>query len=174
MQGEWIAIAVVKRPVGLEGFCAVEPFGETFSALPAPCGVRLGKDLDHARAATITEIVALPREYRCRFAGALDRTAAEAFRGQQLFIEQVGLPERKAGRFYHFELKGLSVFGDRGGERIGTVIEVHNFPSVDTLEVKLERGGTVLLPLMNLAIVAIDSAAGRITARESFIEDLID
>jgi hypothetical protein len=45
---------------------------------------------------------------------------------------------------------------------------------VETLEVKLERGGTVLLPLMNLAIVAIDSAAGRITARESFIEDLID
>jgi 16S rRNA processing protein RimM len=172
MQGEWIAIAVVKRPIGLEGFCAVEPFGETFSALPTPCTVRFGTDL--ARTATITEIVALPKEHRCRFAEVLDCTAAEAFRGQQLFIEREELPQQETGRFYHFELTGLAVFGDEGGDRIGTVIDVHNFPSVDTLEVKLEKGGTVLLPLLNVAIVAIDRIAGRITARESFIEELID
>ncbi len=174
MRGEWIAIAVVKRPVGLEGFCAVEPFGETFSTLPTPCTVRLGEDLDCARSATITEIVALPKEFRCRFAEATDRTTAEVFRGRRLFIEREELPRREAGRFYHFELKGLAVFGDGGDGRIGTVIDVHNFPSVDTLEVKLESGPTVLLPLMKAAIVAIDGAAGRITARESFIQELLD
>jgi ribosomal 30S subunit maturation factor RimM len=66
------------------------------------------------------------------------------------------------------------VFGDSAGERIGTVIEVHNFPSVDTLEVELAKGPTVLLPLMDLAIVAIDRTAGKITARESYIEALLD
>jgi 16S rRNA processing protein RimM len=174
MPGEWIAIAVVKRPVGLEGYCAVEPFGDTFSALPLPCQVRLGKELDRARVVTVTKIVALPKEYRCRFAEAADRTAAEGFRGQQIFIEQGALRQREAGKFYHFELKGLAVFGDQDGGLLGTVIDVHNFPSVDTLEVKLTGGETVLLPLMDLAIAAIDIAAGRITARQTYIREVLD
>lgn len=174
MQQDWIAIAVVKRPVGLEGFCAVEAFGDSFSALKTPCSVRRGKEFEGSRIATVTEIVALPKEFRCRFADAPDRTAAEAFRGQRIFIEQETLPRRKPGRFYHYELKGLSVFGDEEDNQIGTVIEVHNFPSVDTLEVKLAAGPTVLLPLMDLAIASIDSAAGRIVARQTYIREILD
>jgi 16S rRNA processing protein RimM len=174
MQQDWIAIAVVKRPVGLEGFCAVEAFGDTFSALTTPCSVLRGKNLESASDATVTEIVALPKEFRCRFADAPDRTAAEALRGQRLFIGQEMLPKREPGRFYHYELKGLAVFGDEDDSQIGTVIEVHNFPSVDTLEVKLEAGPTVLLPLMDLAIASIDSAAGRIVARQTYIREILD
>jgi len=174
MQEEWIAIAIVKRPVGLAGFCAVEPFGATLSSLSTPCTVLMGRDLDRAREATITDIVALPKEYRCRFAEAADRTAADAFRGQQLFITHEALPQRQKDQFYHFELKGLEVFGDEDDDRLGTVVEVHNYPSVDTLEVKLKEGELVLLPLMDIAIVSIDIAAGRVTARQTYIREILD
>ena len=171
--GEWIAIGIVRRPVGLAGFCAIEPFGATLTALRPPCGVRIGKDIDIAESVVLEEIVLLPNGCRCRFGTKTDRTAVEGLRGSFIYIKEDLLPRPGAGSYYHFELKGAGVFSDRDGSRIGTVVEVHNYPSSDTLEVERDGGDSLLLPLSDQAIAAIDSAGRRITVRQSFVEELL-
>ena len=151
----------------------MESFGDTFASLNAPCTVRLGKSIDSAQYIEIAEIVVLPKEYRCRFSSKDDRNAVEGIRGAIIFIEKESLPGRAESEFYHFELIGMDVFGDIGSQHIGTVTEVFNYPSMDTLEVKLDAGGSVLLPLSALAIGTIDRAGKRITARENYIEEIL-
>jgi 16S rRNA processing protein RimM len=174
MPREWIAIAVVKRPVGLEGFCAVEPFGDTFATLVPPCTVRIGSDPETATEVGIDKILSLPKEYRCRFSTAIDRTAAELLRGKVLYVERGALAARKSNEYFHFELVGMEVCDDGDGSRIGRVTAVHNYPSVDTVEVEREKGPGILLPLNGAAIAGIDRDGGRITARHSFLEEILD
>jgi 16S rRNA processing protein RimM len=171
--GEWIAIGIVRRPVGLKGFCAIEPFGATLAALLPPCEVRLGKEIGSAESVVIEKLVLLPNGCRCRFRTKTDRTAVEGLRGFFIYIKEDLLPKPGAGSYYHFELKGAGVFSDRDGSRIGTVVEVHNFPASDTLEVERDGGDPLLLPLADQAIAAIDSAGRRITVRQSFVEELL-
>jgi 16S rRNA processing protein RimM len=160
---EWIAIGIIRRPIGLRGFCAIEPFGASFGALEPPCNVRIGKNSEEAECAEIEEIVRRPRGYHCRFTGRIDRTAVEGLRGALLFIEVETLPKLRNNEFYHFELKGMAVHADGTGACLGTVADVHNFPSMDTLEVVLEQGGeTLMLPLMDQAIV-----------HQQFVEELL-
>jgi 16S rRNA processing protein RimM len=170
---EWIAIGIIRRPVGLRGLCAIEPFGATLPALCPPAEVRIGKDIADAGSVIIDEIVPLPNGLRCGFEARKDRTAVEGLRGSLIFIEKKALPVRAEGSFYHFELKGAVVYSDRDGSRIGTVVEVHNFPSSDTLEVEREGGASLLLPLSGQAVAAIDIAGGRNTGRQSFVEELL-
>jgi 16S rRNA processing protein RimM len=170
---ERIAIGIVRRPVGLRGLCAVEPFGTTLAALSPPYTVLIGKDDGSAESMVIDRIVPLPKGLRCGFRDRKDRAAVEGLRGSLIFIDKKTLPVRAEGSFYHFELKGAGVYSDRDGSRIGTVIEVHNFPSSDTLEVEREGGTPLLLPLSGQAVTAIDTGAGRITVRQSFVEELL-
>jgi len=170
---EWIAIAIIRRPVGLKGFCAIEPFGGTLAALKPPAEVRTGKDIAAAGSVIIEEIVPMPNGYRCRFGGRNDRTAVEGLRGSLIFIEKKALPGLRDGSFYQFELKGAGVYDDVDGVRIGTVVEVHNFPSSDTLEVERSGGGSLLLPFSGQAVVAVDIAGGRLTVRQSFVDELL-
>ena len=122
--------------------------------------------------AEIGEIVSLPKEYRCRFSGKSDRTAAEGLRGALIFTEADSCQPR-GNEFYHFELIGMAVLGDITNAAPWHRYRVHNFPSIDTVEVKLDAGATVLLPLSMQAILTIDRRAKRITVRESFIEELL-
>jgi 16S rRNA processing protein RimM len=171
--GEWIAIGIVRKPVGLEGLCAVEPFGATLASLSPPCSICIGRECDETEDMVIDTIVPLPKGLRCGFRGRKDRAAVEGLRGSLIFIEKEKLPVRGEGSYYHFELKGAGVFSDRDGSRIGTVVEVHNYPASDTLEVEREGGSPLLLPLAGQAVAAIDAAGGRITVRQSFIEELL-
>jgi 16S rRNA processing protein RimM len=171
---EQIAIGIIRRPVGLKGLCAVEPFGGTLATLRPPCDVRVGKDGAEAAVMTIEEVVVLPNGYRCRFGSREDRTAVEGLRGSFIFLDKKALPGLGGGSFYHFELKGAGVFSDRDGCRIGTVVEVHGYPSSDTLEVAREGGAPLLLPFSDQAVTAVDTAERRITVRQSFVEELLE
>ncbi|MGA2508178.1 MAG: ribosome maturation factor RimM [Chitinispirillaceae bacterium] len=171
---EWIAIGIVKRPVGLRGLCAVEPFGGTLAGLRLPCSIRIGKKSTDAVETSIDEIVPLPNGCRCRFSAKNDRTAVEGLRGLLIFIERNTLPGLQGNSFYQFELKGMDVYSDTGGNLVGTVVEVHNFPSSDTLEVECTGTDSLLLPISDQAITAIDKAGRRITVRQSFIEELLN
>jgi 16S rRNA processing protein RimM len=168
-----IAIGIIRKPIGLRGFCSVEPFGGTMAALRLPCEVRIGKETECPTGMIIEEIVPMPDRYRCRFKGKDDRTAVEGLRSSLIFIEKKALPGLGPGSYYHFELEGAGVYSDRDGTRIGTVAEVHNFPSSDTLEVERDHGDPLLLPLSDQAVSAVDIAGKRITVRQSFVDELL-
>jgi 16S rRNA processing protein RimM len=174
MAKEWIAIGIVRRAVGLDGRCGIEAFGTTMASLDPPCSIRLGRDIESARNVQIEEIDFRPGGYQCRFQGIDDRTAAEPLRGSLLFIEGSALPALEGNEFYHHELIDMPVFGDAGCGLLGRVVEVHNLPSVDTIEVALVKGGAIMVPFSGQAIVSIDTKEKKVVVSESFIEELLE
>jgi len=95
--------------------------------------------------------------------GVTDRTSAEALRGGFLKIRQEELTPLPPGRYYHFQLAGLSVHTGEG-EDLGTVEEVIPTGSNLVLVVR-NRGREVLLPFIDDVILDVDLDAGKITVR---------
>jgi 16S rRNA processing protein RimM len=98
-----------------------------------------------------------------RLAGIRDRSAAERLANVKLYVPRERLPAPVAAdEFYHADLVGLAVV-DRAGEKLGTVIAVHNFGAGDLIEVRSDAGGnTELLPFDEANVPAVDIANRRI------------
>lgn len=94
------------------------------------------------------------------FDQAPDRTAAEALRGTQLLVDAQD-DEQDADAWYAEELIGLDVV-DTHGAKIGTVVELHDRPAQDLLEVRLENGNTGYVPFVEQLVPEVDVDAGRI------------
>ena len=97
-----------------------------------------------------------------RLKGVEDRTAAEALRGTELFVERAKLRKPKADEFYHADLIGLAAHAP-DGVLIGTIVDVPNYGAGDLLEIKPVAGGETLLVIFNRENVPlVDVAAGRV------------
>ncbi|MDD3445319.1 MAG: ribosome maturation factor RimM [Zavarzinia sp.] len=98
-----------------------------------------------------------------RIEGVADRNAAEALRGQRLYVPRDALPETDEDEFYHADLLGLPVV-DGAGETIGTVRTIQDFGAGDMLEVALATGGTAFLPFTLDVVPTVDLKAGHLIA----------
>jgi 16S rRNA processing protein RimM len=98
-----------------------------------------------------------------KIAGVADRNAAELLKNLKLYVPRARLPEPdEPDEFYHADLIGLAVV-DRAGEKLGTVVAIHNFGAGDLIEMHPEGGGkTELLPFDEAHVPAVDIAAGKI------------
>ena len=98
-----------------------------------------------------------------RISGVADRNAAELLKNVKLYVPRERLPEPdEADEFYHADLIGLSVV-DREGQKLGTVVAVHNFGAGDLIEMNPEAGGkTELLPFDEFHVPVVDIAAGKL------------
>jgi 16S rRNA processing protein RimM len=98
-----------------------------------------------------------------RFAGIDDRNAAEALRNHDLYMPRARLPAVEASdEFYHADLIGLAVIDTRG-QRLGTVVALHDFGAGNVLEIAPAQGGaTVMLPFTDTAVPKVDIAGDRI------------
>jgi 16S rRNA processing protein RimM len=88
-------------------------------------------------------------------AGIGDRNAAEALRGQQLFIPRARLPEPGEEEFYHEDLVGLEALDERGSA-IGKVSAVFDFGAGDVIEITDGTGETRLVPFTRAAVPSVD------------------
>ncbi|HEX3504536.1 MAG TPA: ribosome maturation factor RimM [Xanthobacteraceae bacterium] len=100
-----------------------------------------------------------------RISGIADRNAAELLKNVKLYVPRERLPEpHEPDEFYHADLIGLSVV-DRGGQKLGTIVAVHNFGAGDLIEISPEGGGkTELLPFDEHHVPVVDITAGKIVA----------
>src|SRR5277367_6497221 len=98
-----------------------------------------------------------------KVSGVADRNAAELLKNLKLYVPRARLPEPdEPDEFYHADLIGLAVV-DRAGEKLGTVVAIHNFGAGDLVEVTPEAGGkTELLPFDETHVPMVDIAAGKI------------
>jgi len=98
-----------------------------------------------------------------KVSGVADRNAAELLKNLKLYVPRARLPEPdEPDEFYHADLIGLAVV-DRAGEKLGTVVAIHNFGAGDLIEMHPEGGGkTELLPFDEVHVPAVDIAAGKI------------
>ena len=114
----------------------------------------------------IVEIEALrpaKDHFVARLSGVRDRTAAEQLANAKLYVPRERLPRTKEpDEFYHADLVGLSVV-DRSGQKLGTVIAIHNFGAGDIVEVKPDAAGaTELVPFDATHVPTVDVVGGKI------------
>jgi 16S rRNA processing protein RimM len=93
--------------------------------------------------------------------GVSDRNAAEALNGLELFIDRDTLPDDALddGEVYQDDLIGLAV-KDAEGTAHGSIIAVHDFGAGIVLEIKPDRGPSVMIPFSEAAVPELDVDAG--------------
>jgi 16S rRNA processing protein RimM len=97
-----------------------------------------------------------------RLEGVGDRTAAEALKGVELYVDRDRLPAAAEGEFYHADLIGLAAV-DPEGKRIGEIVAVQNYGAGDLLEIRLAGSGkTELVPFTDATVPEVDIAASRV------------
>ena len=77
--------------------------------------------------------------------GIIDRNAAEALRGAELFVPRCALPELGPDEFYYSDLEGMDALR-ADGSHLGVVRSVDNFGAGDLIEVVADDGRRLSLP----------------------------
>jgi 16S rRNA processing protein RimM len=98
-----------------------------------------------------------------KFKGVDDRTAAEALRGIELFVERTVLDQaiRQEDEFLYADLIGLHVT-DETGQSWGLVVGVYDFGGGDVVEVKGPDGRLRMIPFSKAAVPVVDIAGGKL------------
>jgi 16S rRNA processing protein RimM len=116
---------------------------------------------DGARFLTIETLRPAKDHFVARFAGVIDRNAAEGLTGLRLYISRDRLPPVEDDEtFYHADLVGLAAVTPDGAP-LGTVSAVHNFGAGDIVEIKRDAGEPLLVPFTDAAVPQVDLKAGR-------------
>jgi 16S rRNA processing protein RimM len=98
-----------------------------------------------------------------RIQGVADRNAAEALKGQRLYVAREQLPAGEdPDEFYLTDLVGLAV-QDEAGVMLGRVTEVVNYGASDVLVVDGGAKGAFDLPFAKVFVPQVDLAAGKLT-----------
>ncbi|MBI5545854.1 MAG: 16S rRNA processing protein RimM [Deltaproteobacteria bacterium] len=152
-----VRLGKVTRAHGIRGEVTVRPdqadssslfaFEEVF--LKASDGEPERVKIDAARTAHESWLV--------RFAGCLDRTAAERLAGREVLVPRESLPPPGEGEFYADDLVGLEV-RSADGQVLGKVVRLFDAGAVPVLEIEGPRSFQV--PLVDTFVRKIDVAAG--------------
>lgn len=144
----WLRAGVIGRPHGLDGsFHVVDPVA---SLLEMGTEVRLN---DVRR--EIVRVAGHDARPIVRLEGCDDRTAAEALRGQELFVARTHAPDLEEDEWWATDLEGCAV---RDGDReVGVVARLLALPSCEVLEVTRAGGAPdLLVPLVRDAVRDVD------------------
>jgi 16S rRNA processing protein RimM len=172
VQQHLIALGVIRKPIGLDGACAFQSFGQTLERLALPIELSAGEHEHACRPLTLERVEFRPKGPVCFFREIADVDRAESLRNCTLYIKRDLLPKLEEGAWYQFELEGMKVRTDRGRE-IGTIQSIENYPTVDSITVRRSGGETIMVPLTGDALVEVDRMSGYVTVREEFLEELL-
>jgi 16S rRNA processing protein RimM len=118
---------------------------------------------DGSRAFEIASARATPKGVVARLQGIVDRNAAEALKGTDLYVARDRLPPPSNDEFYYADLIGMTAVGPDGAT-LGEIVAVQNFGAGDLLEIRPAGGGrTELLPFTDDVVPEVDIAARRVT-----------
>ena len=158
---EWLRAGRVGRPHGLDGsFLVADPNPEL---LRPAASVTIG-----GVTRAIERRAGHDRRVILRLEGCADRDAAEALRGQDLFVGRQHAPALGEDEWWAEDLEGCAV---RDGDRVvGTVLRLLALPSCEVLEVERAQGGDALLvPLVSDAVRLVDIERRQIDVDLAFL-----
>lgn len=159
-QSEKILLGRIGAAHGIKGEVLVASFAEDPSNIAAygPLSDRSGTRNYDLKVVRVT-----PKGVLVRIKGISDRTAAEALRGIELYVDRNKLPEPTDDEFYHSDLIGLTAINS-DGTKIGTIIAIENYGAGDLVEIRLDGSTkTELIPFSDAFVKSIDTAAGHAT-----------
>ena len=155
-----VVLAAVAGAHGIGGEVRLKLFADGLDSLKRHQRLFAGE-----RPLTVTALRGGKSGAVARFAEIVDRSAAEALRGQLLSVPRTELPPLEEGEYYHADLIGLACESDEG-EPLGTVVAVENFGAGDLLEIEKPDGRRALIPFRD---GVADLVGGRIVADPAFL-----
>ena len=151
----WLYVGRVTSPFGVAGEVRVTletDFPERLADRPLYVG-------DDHRALTVASVRLHRREALLKIAGVDSVEAADALRGQELFVAGEDAAPLPAGRYYIHELIGLEVW-TVAGERYGEVTDVLSRPANDIYVIR-HGDREVLAPAIADVVKSINLAERR-------------
>ena len=158
-EGKLVALGVFGAPQGVRGEVRIKSYTRNPKAIAA-----YGPLTDGHGARFAFESVRLLKDEMlvARLEGVVNREAAAALTGVQLFARREQLPPPDEDEFYYDDLVGLAAV-NRDGAPLGRVVALNNYGAGDILEIRPEGGGeSLLLPFTKAVAVEIDFPGGRI------------
>lgn len=157
----WVVVGRIIRPHGHRGSVIVEPETD-FPAERFQAGAELfWRRGESESAVRIVE----SREHQGRWVvtleGVADMNEAETLRGIELQVPADELHPLEAGAFYIHDLEGCAVVTP-AGESVGRVTGVQFGSGAPLLQIVDERGGEVLVPMVEGICREIDTAGKRV------------
>ncbi|WP_209425523.1 ribosome maturation factor RimM [Pararhodobacter sp. SW119] len=157
MSGERVCVGAIAGAFGVRGEVRLKSFCAEPEAIAGygPLSTEDGRAFEITLGRPVTNGIA------ARLSGVVSREAAEALRGQRLYVDRTRLPALPEDEFYHADLIGLEV-RDTGGTVLGRVAVVLNHGAGDLLEVSRPGDAAILLPFTREVVPTVDPGAGRI------------
>lgn len=156
----FLAIGKVIRPHGVRGELLLETLTEFPAHLAEVATVYVG-EAESPQPHPLRRARLHQRELLIQLGDCLDRDAAEAYRGQMVFIRTEQAAPLPPGRYYHHQIIGLTVITDEG-ETLGQVAEILETGANDVYVV-VGPSGELLLPALESVIQLIDLDAKKMT-----------
>jgi 16S rRNA processing protein RimM len=154
----WIPLAAIARPHGVRGEVRLSLFNKSSDVLLAQeeVLVRLKDGEEHE--------VSVERARRADDAILMklysvdDRDRADELRGAQVCVRRRDFPPPEEGEFYAIDVVGAEA--RLGGERLGEVIEIMTYPTLETMLVRPDDAqGDWEIPLTDVYIAKVDATA---------------
>lgn len=165
------AVARITGCFGIKGFLKVRVYGDSPGRLNDLHAVEVGHTSADVTERIISEVVVQGTRTMVKFEGVENRTAAERFVGQTLFIEAGEVRRPGPGSYLIADLVGCAVWST-GGKRLGIIDDVLKSPGQDLWRVKIE-GSTILIPAVREFIKEVDLEKKRVVVAliDGFIEE---
>jgi 16S rRNA processing protein RimM len=154
MHQDRVLLGVVAAAHGIRGLVRIKSFTEDPMAVAAYGPL---SDKSGTKEYRVEALRAVRGAVLARIDGVADRTAAEALRGVQLYVERAQLPATGEREWYEVDLIGLAAIGTDGRDW-GKVIAFHNFGAGSMIEVS----GGLMLPFTDDAVPEVDLAGGKV------------
>jgi 16S rRNA processing protein RimM len=147
-----VCVGAITGPHGVRGLVKVKPFTEVPEDVAAYGPV---EDETGNRRFTLRVTGAAKGQVIVAVDGVGDRDAAEALKGERLYVERTALPDPDDGSFYHADLIGMDVVATDGSP-LGTVTALYDFGAGDVLEFRGADGKARMLPFTEQVVPTVD------------------
>jgi 16S rRNA processing protein RimM len=158
-----IAVGRITRGVGLKGELNVAALTDTLQRFEKLKTVWVGTGESQAAKHAVTAVRVTSSAVVVKLKGIDSRTAADALRGQLVFIAAKDVVAPKKGSYFIHDIVGMTVETE-SGEAIGTVQEVMQLPANDVWIVG-GVGGEILIPAIKDVIRSVDVQRRRVIIR---------
>lgn len=154
---ERVCVGRIGAPHGVRGLVVVHSFTEvaedvaSYGPVATAGGDKLSLEIRGAKKAGLIAAIE----------GVADRQAAEALRGELLYVDRARLPAPAEDEYYLADLTGLEAVDD-GALALGRVVAVHDFGAGDLVEIQPEGEESVLIAFTRENVPEVDIARGRI------------
>jgi 16S rRNA processing protein RimM len=161
-----VCLGQIGAPHGVRGEVRLR----SFTAEPDAIAAYGPLQMEDGRTIAIESLRPAKDHFVAALAGIHDRDAAAQLANVKLYVPRGRLPQlADPEEFYHSDLIGLAVV-DRGGQRLGSVVAIHNFGAGDLIELKLDDNSkTEMLAFNDTNVPRVDIANGKLVLDEQAV-----